>query len=300
MKKILIPFLAGMILTACFSDSSSSSASFDMDESFEIIVEKGTFRYVTTKEDSTLILLEPVCKEGKLGNLVWKEEEDEGDSLQVRYDEKKKIVSWLESGEEEWEKLYYSGTVFPLGLWKQEKNEPVQVALSFGKKNEWHTVFSYKGKCFMEDFYSGVEEGNEAVEGMKDAFDESWSEFRVESCDKASLYDGLVFLRIASLKESSGRVVVSYGSKNCNADFEIRYAIDEASCKAAYDEFLLDKSEDEFHFEQYDVVSTVDEYCIAELMIDLRRDLGLPLEDKSLSKDVSQFTKNVGNFILGK
>ncbi len=292
MKNWLFAFCASMALVAC-SDNSSSSSSLNLDGNFEIVMEKGTYGYIVNEEDSSMVFYEPVCKEGKLKNLVWKEKEDKGDSLQVRYNSKKKTASL--KVDDEWESYSYSGSIFPLGIWREDKNAVIQEAMRFEKKQEWQTVFSYKGSCFMEDLYAEIEDENDLVEDLKDEFGEDWSEFQVKNCEEATMYDGLVSIRILGLEESSGKLQVSYKSKSCPASFTIRYAIEEADCKAAYDEFLLDKSAEDFDFEDYNVVSSVDDYCLAELMIYLHKDLNIPLEDETwLAGKVHSFAKKVG------
>lgn len=111
MKNWLFAFCASMSLVAC-SDNSSSSSSLNLEGNFEIVMEKGTYGYIVNEEDSSMVFYEPVCKEGKLKNLVWKEKEDKGDSLQVRYNSKKKTASL--KVDDEWESYSYSGSIFPV------------------------------------------------------------------------------------------------------------------------------------------------------------------------------------------
>ena len=75
----------------------------------------------------------------------------------------------------------------------------------------------------------------------------------------------------------------------------IRTLCGENMDKAAYDEFLLDKEAEEFYFDDYSVVLQQDEYCIAELMLALHKDLGVPLSEGVLQGKVVKFAKTLGN-----
>ena len=298
MKKILLSFLGVACFVAC-SDSDSSPSGFAMDDSFEIVLDKATYEYIAGKKDTAMVVYNAVCKEGTLGNLVWKEKEEKGDTLQVSFNSKKKIVSTKNASDEEWNKFDYDGSVFPLGLWKEGEDAVMQYAMKFASKQEMQLVFAYSGSCFLEDYYKGLEESEledteiETDEGMESMI--PMAELEVRNCSEATMYDGLVTMKIESLKESSGNLSLIYKSKRCPISFSLRYAKSESDCKAAYDEFLLDKEAEKFDFDEYSVVLDQDEYCIAELMLALHKDLGIPLSEGVLQRKVVKFAKTLGN-----
>ncbi|MEE0876203.1 MAG: hypothetical protein UIH18_02785 [Fibrobacteraceae bacterium] len=298
MKKILLSFLGVACFVAC-SDSDSSPSGFAMDDSFEIVLDKATYEYIADKKDTAMVVYNAVCKEGTLGNLVWKEKTEKGDTLQVSFNSKKKIVSTKNASDEEWGKFDYEGSVFPLGLWKEGEDAVMQYAMKFASKQEMQLVFAYSGSCFLEDYYKGLEESEledtevETDEGMESMI--PVAELEVRNCSEATMYDGLVTMKIESLKESSGNLSLIYKSKRCPISFSLRYAKSESDCKAAYDEFLLDKEAEEFDFDEYSVVLNQDEYCIAELMLALHKDLGVPLSEGVLQGKVVKFAKTLGN-----
>lgn len=298
MKKILLSFLGVACFVAC-SDSDSSPSGFAMDDSFEIVLDKATYEYIADKKDTAMVVYNAVCKEGTLGNLVWKEKTEKGDTLQVSFNSKKKIVSTKNASDEEWGKFDYEGSVFPLGLWKEGEDAVMQYAMKFTNKKEMQMVLSYSGSCFLEDYYKGLEESEledtevETDEGMESMI--PVAELEVRNCSEATMYDGLVTMKIESLKESSGNLSLIYKSKRCPISFSLRYAKSESDCKAAYDEFLLDKEAEEFDFDEYSVVLNQDEYCIAELMLALHKDLGVPLSEGVLQGKVVKFAKTLGN-----
>ena len=297
MKKILLSFLGVACFVAC-SDSDPSPSGFAMDDSFEIVLDKATYEYIASKKDTAMVVYNAVCKEGTLGNLVWKEKEEKGDTLQVSFNSKKKIVSTKNASDEEWSKFDYEGSVFPLGLWKEGEDAVMQGAMKLTNKKELQMVLSYSGNCFLEDYYKGLEEeseleyteleGDEEIESMS-----PMPELEIKSCSEATMYDGLVTLKIESLKESSGNLSLIYKSKRCPIAYSLRYAKSESDCKAAYDEFLLDKEAEEFDFDEYSVVLDQDEYCIAELMLALHKDLGVPLSEGVLQGKVVKFAKTL-------
>lgn len=298
MKKILLSFFGVACFVAC-SDSDSSPSGFAMDDSFEIVLDKATYEYIADKKDTAMVVYNAVCKEGTLGNLVWKEKTEKGDTLQVSFNSKKKIVSTKNASDEEWGKFDYEGSVFPLGLWKEGEDAVMQYAMKFTNKKEMQMVLSYSGSCFLEDYYKGLEESEledtevETDEGMESMI--PVAELEVRNCSEATMYDGLVTMKIESLKESSGNLSLIYKSKRCPISFSLRYAKSESDCKAAYDEFLLDKEAEEFDFDEYSVVLNQDEYCIAELMLALHKDLGVPLSEGVLQGKVVKFAKTLGN-----
>ncbi len=297
MKKFLFSLLGVACLVACSDSDSSSSPGFAMDDSFEIIIDKATYEYIIDKEDTMMVVYNAVCKEGTLGNLVWTEKVEEGDTLQVSFNSKKKIVSTKNASDEEWSKFDYEGSVFPLGLWREVDDAIMQYGMNFTNKKELQFVFGYSGSCFLEDYYKAYEEESELEDTETEEMESMMpaTEFEVKNCAEVTMYDGLVTMKIESLKESSGNISMIYKEKKCPISFSLRYAKSESDCKAAYDEFLLDKEAEEFYFDDYSVVLQQDEYCIAELMLALHKDLGVPLSEGVLQGKVVKFAKTLGN-----
>ena len=94
-------------------------------------------------------------------------------------------------------------------------------------------------------------------------------------------------------------MTVSYEGDECSLNFAIRYAIDEDDCNAAYDEFKADKDAEKFNFADYNMKVEYDEYCVAQLVLNLKKDQGISLKKSaSLKSDSREFAKGVVRLIL--
>lgn len=283
------------ILVACGDDSSSSddetvAAGFDLESSFEIALEKGMYFY--NAKDSTLAFGKPVCKEGTLGNLVWALVDDEDlDSSKVYLS--KSTVTVKASGKTN--KYEFNGKKFPAGDWLNQETakKSIQNAVTLTPYNVYKNVFRYDGKCFLKDFYNAYLKENAAIEEADSALSAFYKRFlapsdefsettmlndiRVSDCDEMSMFDGLVNISIKEFKESSGALEVSYASKTCSVEFNIRYAFDEDDCKAAFAEYE-DSDAKKFDFKDYWKTVDYDDYCIEELILQMKKEQNIPLK----------------------
>ena len=73
----------------------------------------------------------------------------------------------------------------------------------------------------------------------------------------------------------------------------------EDDCNAAYDEFKADKDAKKFSFADYSMKVEYDEYCIAQLVLNLKKDQGVSLKKSaSLKSDSENFAKGIVRLIL--
>ena len=306
--KLSMPFAfaaAGM-LVACGDDSSSAeepvSEIVDLKAPFEIITDKAKFSY--NSKDSSWIVKQPVCKEGSLGNLVWKASEEEPDTV-TAYINKKTIT--VVDGKET-TKYTFDGSKFPVGLWIEDEfeNKSFLNALRLTSDNMVQNVFRFDGKCFLKDFYTaGFRKGNKALEeadsvltsfymrfrAPKDTLDEAemLMNIRVPECDEMYLYDDLVKVSVSDFTPHSGKLAVAYDKKECKIDFSIRYAYNEKDCKAAYADWKDDKSASkEFKFRDYWKDVNYDDYCIEELILAMKKAEGIPLKKEAAAADIAK------------
>ena len=100
------------------------------------------------------------------------------------------------------------------------------------------------------------------------------------------MYDDLVSIEVDELKESSGELTVSYEDDECSLNFAIRYAMNEDDCNAAYDEFKADKDAEKFNFADYNMKVEYDEYCVAQLVLNLKKDQGVSLKKAASLKSL--------------
>lgn len=289
LSKIVLASVATFFVVAnfiaCSSDSSSST--FSMEKSFEILLKKEKYTY--DKKDSTLKIISPVCKTGTLGNLVGPNDKNaEWDTLKYESYVNKNIAKLIKG--DSVAKFSFEGKNFPVGLWENQEydSKKIQSAFRLDKKNMFNTVISYDGSCFMKDYFSLFRKGNPALQfadsaltnfyasflGKKDTLNEKTmlSDIRVPNCDEMTLYDGLVKLELSDINESSGKITASFEKDECPITFKIRYAFDQADCNAAFEDFNDDKeSSEEFDFNDYSVDVDLDEFCIPELILHLQK-----------------------------
>ena len=214
--KLSMPFAfaaAGM-LVACSDDSSSAeepvSEIVDLKAPFEIIVNKAKYSY--NSKDSSFIKKDPVCKEGSLGNLVWKASDEEQDTLYAYIN--KSTIKLLD-GEDLLGKFTFDGSKFPVGLWMDPDyaSKSFRNAVRLTSDNMYQEVFRYDGNCFLKDYYTaGFLKDNESLEEADDVLTSFYMRFRapndtlneaemlrnirVPDCDVIYLYDDLVKMYI--------------------------------------------------------------------------------------------------------
>lgn len=280
-------------LVACGDDSGSGV--FSMEKSFEMVLDKAKYSY--NKKDSTFKRIEPVCKEGTLGNLVGPADADMWDTLTYKAYENKGVVTILK-GKEEIAKYNLSDGTFPRAFWGDEDNssKKIQGGFRLTKKNVINRVIRYDGSCFMKDYYSVFNKEVNAIKNIDAKLKEFYGRFQVKEgpvddkqmladiravdCDELSLYDGLVKIRVEDFKESKGRIIVSYDKRSCNVDFHLRYAFEQEDCEAAYADYKDSKGKEKFDFNDYffDVTysGNDDEYCLDYLILDLKKEKGIP------------------------
>ena len=300
-KKFAFALLPAIALVACGDDSSSEI--FSMEDSFEMVLEKVKYEY--DEDDSTFKRIEPLCKEGSLGNLVGPEDDDVWDTLTYKAFENKGVVT-VKKGKEEVGKYKLSDGSFPRAFWGDEDNayKKIQGGFRLNKKDEMNRVIRYDGSCFMKDYYSVFNKEVNAIRDIDAKLKEFYGRFqakegpvddkqmladiRVLDCDELSMYDGLVKIRVEDIKESAGRIVIDYSKRTCNVDFHLRYAIEQQDCEAAYADYKASKSKEKFYFEDYffDVTYSGDDddYCLDYLVLDLKKEKGIPVE-KSIKAD---------------
>ena len=303
---------------ACSDDSSSSS--FDLEDSFELVLAKAKYSY--DEDDASFVKIVPVCKEGTLGNLVGPDDKGaEWDTVTYKATLNKDVVS-VKKGKKDVAKYNYSDKSFPVGFWgdQDNKGEKIQSGLRLDKKKIVSMVTRYKGECFMKDYYSLFRKDNPALEHVDNSLTRFYNKFkapkdtainekemlndiRVGSCDELTMYDGLVSIEVKNLKESSGKIVVSYDEDECPITFKLRYAINQEDCEAAFEDFKNDRdAEKEFDFDNYADDVDYDQYCVAQLVLDLKRTKKIPLAkngpiEEDAKADAETFARGVVNLI---
>lgn len=284
---------------------SGSSADFDLEDSFKMVLSKANYEYKS--KDSLMIIRAPECKESSLGYLVWNEESKTADTLEVY--KKGSDVYMREDPDERFERVGFEGKSFPSGLWfnMDDAKESIRYARELNK-DQVKDVFQYTGSCFMKSYYSQmfkndyVSEADEALTAFYTMFqtdknyefdkEELINDLRAPSCDELMMYDGDVSIKIDNFQESSGKIVLSYNKNSCDINFSIRYAYDEEDCNAAYDEYKSDKNADEFDFNDYWKSVDYSYVCISRLVLQLQEDKGIL--KKSATLDESE-AKRVAN-----
>ena len=310
--------MGGAFFAACGGDSGSSS--IDLEDSFDMVLSKAHYDY--DSDDSTLTVTYPVCKVGNLGNLVWKEEDPDSVFKYKSYLDKTTALRF-EKDITEPARFEFDGGKFPEGFWSagsNKKGDKFQTGIRYGKGDDMASVIHYTGECYAQDFKANLFEENLAIAQTEKALIDFYLKFqpvekqviedkadeenvlkniRAADCDRLTMYDDLVSIEVDELKESSGELTVSYEDDECSVNFAIRYAMNEDDCNAAYDEFKADKDAEEFDFTNYNMKVEYDEYCIAQLVLNLKKDQGVSLKKSaSLKSDSKEFAKGVVRLIL--
>ena len=308
----------GLFFAACGGDSGSST--IDLEDSFDMVLSKAHYDY--DSDDSTLTVTYPVCKVGNLGNLVWKEEDPDSVFKYKSYLDKTTALRF-EKGITEPVRFEFDGGKFPVGFWSagpNKKGDKFQMGIRYDKGDEVVSVIHYSGECYAQDFKANLFEDNLATAQTEKALIDFYLKFqpadkqeiggkageenilkniRAADCDRLTMYDDLVSIEVDELKESSGELTVSYEDDECSLNFAIRYAINEDDCNAAYDEFKADKDAEKFNFADYSMKVEYDEYCVAQLVLNLKKDQGISLKKtSSLKSDSKEFAKGVVNLVV--
>lgn len=304
-------------LTACGDDSSSSAEEevvsdiFSLSKPFEIVLDKSNYSF--DKSDSVLTIAKPVCESRTLGYLVGPDSAPEWDTLSYKVSISKSTVTLRGGDSSDVQKFTYDEAAFPVGFWSYPDygTEKIQKGRRINKNGLLTTVFSYDGSCFMKDFFGVFREGNAALEeadsvltrfynSFKSAGDTALNEkqmladMRVSTCDEITLYDALVSVKLSEFKASSGKLTVSYDSVSCPVTFQLRYAYDQKDCQAAFDEFENDRNAaKEFDFNNYWKNVEYDEYCIAQLILDLKRKKKIPLKVAAQEVNTAEFASSL-------
>lgn len=323
MKKVFALGLcaAGMSLVSCSSDDDYNpiSEGFDLTDTFDVVLSKA--QYVYKSKDSTMIIKRPVCEEGSLGNLVWKKD-GEADTLSSYLTKKTAVLRYSEN---DIEKFTFNGSKFPVGNWTDPDyaKNPIENALIFSSDGMLTYAFSYSGSCFMKDVFAQFRSENAALEEADSVLTNFYMSFkpkrdtvidekqmlrdiRVATCNEMTLYNGLVKIRMDEISESNGRLNVSFKGDSlaysCDISYKFRYAFNESDCRAAHEEFLVDKySRDEFVFDDYWKEVNYNEYCIAKLIVALKEDQGVSLNKSAENTgDVAAFAKGVVDVLFSK
>ncbi len=310
--------MGGMFFVACGGDSGSST--IDLEDSFDMVLSKAHYDY--DSDDSTLTLTYPVCKVGDLGNLVWKEEDPDSVFKYKSYLDKTTALRF-EKDITEPARYEFDGGKFPVGFWSagpNKKGDKFQKGIRFEKGDDVSSVIHYSGECYAQDFKAHMFEENLAISLTEKALVDFYLKFqptdkqviedkadeekvlkniRAADCDRLTMYDDLVSIEVDELRESSGELTVSYEDDECSLNFAFRYAINEDDCNAAYDEFKADKDAEEFNFFDYSMKVEYDEYCVAQLVLNLKKDQGVSLKKTaSLKSDSKEFAKGIVRLIL--
>ena len=285
-----------------------------------MVLSKAHYDY--DSDDSTLTVTYPVCKVGELGNLVWKEEDPDSVFKYKSYLDKTTALRF-EKDITEPARFEFDGGKFPVGFWQVgpgKKGDKFQMGIRYEKGDDMASVIHYSGECYAQDFKANLFEENLAIVQTEKALIDFYLKFqpadkqvvegkadeenvlkniRAADCDRLTMYDDLVSIEVDELKESSGELTVSYEGDECSLNFAIRYAIDEDDCNAAYDEFKADKDAEKFNFADYSMKVEYDEYCVAQLVLNLKKDQGISLKKSaSLKFDGKEFAKGVVRLIL--
>ncbi len=325
LKKYVTPFgvavACGFVLSACGSDSGSSS--IDLEDSFDIVLSKASYDY--NSKDSTLKVTYPVCKVGTLGDLVWKKANEDSDStakFKAYLDRNTAVLQ--QKGADKPKQYDFDGGKFPTGFWSEaldKKGLKFQPGLVFEKGDALSSVVRYTGECYAQDFKANMFNKNASIAKTENALVKFYLMFqpddkkevkdekevlkniRAVDCDRLTLYNDLVEIEVDELKESSGELTVSYEGDECSVNFAIRYASEKEDCNAAYSEFEKEKGKgaEGFNFADYGMNVEYDEYCIAQLILNLKRDKNIPLNLKksaSLKTESKTFAKGVASLIL--
>ena len=119
-------------------------------------------------------------------------------------------------------------------------------------------------------------------------------DIRMLTCDELTMYDGLVSIKASEITASSGNITVSYEQNSCPLSFSLRYAMNQSDCEAAFDDYNDDRNAQEnFVFSNYDQDISVDEYCVEQLILDMKKAKKIPLKAAVTKSDARDFVRGV-------
>lgn len=291
---------------ACGDDSSST---FDMDDSFEIVLNKAEYSYKS--KDSTLKVITPVCKTSAAGTLIGPKDASEWDTLTYdAYLTKSKVKMREEGSKDDWSEFTFKdGKSFPEGLWLDTDNSKnsIQYATRF-KKGKMQEVFRYDGSCFASDLVSQIFEDNEALAEADESLMSLFTKFLPKNddtpadslrkkllrdikkvdCDEIMINGIFVKILLRDFKENSGKLKLEYSKKgdvNCDVNFRIRYADNQADCEEAFDEYKSSNDKDDFDFDNYWKSVSFDgkdqPYCITKMVNSIMEDNDMLMKNSS-------------------
>lgn len=298
-KWLTLALAACGAFVGCGDDS--SSADLNLEKSFDIVLSKANYSY--RSKDSTLVIKNPECKESSLGYLVWNKE-GVGDTLKAY--RRDSYAYYKKPNKDEFEKVGFEGKTFPAGTWfnTDDARESIREAQVFNK-SQMEEVFQYTGTCFMKSYYGQMFD-NDVVEEADDAMSDFYTMFqtdkdyeleekdlvhdlRAASCDELTLFDGDVSIKIDNFRESSGKIVLGYKKHSCDITFNIRYAIDEKDCSAAYDDYKADNdADDDFDFYSYWKTVEYSHVCVSRLVLQFQEDKGILKKTRAMDESESK------------
>lgn len=303
-------FLAGAISFVSCGDNGSST--FDMDDDFEIVLDKANYKYKA--KDSMMIITPAECKVSSLGYLVWNAKSEKADTLQAFAFGS--TASIRPKGTSTWDKYDYTGSSFPRGLWVNSKvaNKGIYDGLRFKAGGTVESVFRYDGTCFASSLLHQLMNKNQAVEDADSALIKFYNMFKAEndksvssaelledlrspSCKELTIYDGNVSIELRNFKSSSGTIALGYDNKICKVKFKMRYAKNKSDCEDAYAEFKDDPdAPKKFDFNDYSEYVDYDIYCIKELVLKMQKDKKILNKNKKASAD--ELARSAVKFVL--
>lgn len=231
--------------------SSSMESSGSLPEANYMIVDKGTYKI----EENTLNFQLPQC-EVVNGRLVWSKDGGEIYPYLYDYDKSSGLISVVDD-EDERMNMEYVGSSFPVGSWIAV-DEIEGVKASFILESDKNaSLVAYYG-CLMESALG------------EDVINEDAEYFSVVDCQTVDVAG--MQLKVKSATTSSMSLEYSVGSVSCPLEINMRYAINEADCKAAYEEYQNDdEAEDEFYFDEYMEKIISDDACMMNMVLELMK-----------------------------
>lgn len=298
--------LGTISFVACGDDASST---FDMEDSFEIVLDKAEYSYKS--KDSTLKVIMPVCKTSAAGTLIGPDDASEWDTLTYEaYLNKSKVKMREEDSDDGWAEFNFKdGKSFPVGLWvyPDDNKSSILNAVRFNK-DEMQNVFRYEGNCFASDLVSQVFEDNDAIAEADESLMTLFTKFLPKNddtpldtlrkkllrdikkvdCDEIMINGIFVKILLEDFKENSGKLVLEYSKDDdvsCEVDFRIRYAGNQADCEEAFDEYKASGDKDDFEFSDYWKSVTFDgkdqPYCVTKMVNTIMEDNDMLMKNSS-------------------
>lgn len=233
--------------------SSSMESSGSLPEANYMIVDKGTYKI----EGNTLNFQLPQC-EVVNGRLVWSKDGGEIYPYLYDYDKSSGLISVVDD-EDELMNMEYVGSSFPVGSWiATEEENGIKIGFALESDKNANLV-AYYG-CFMESALSNK------------VFEEEYQAVEIIDCETVDVAG--MQLKVKSATTSSMSLEYSVGSVSCPLEINMRYAINEADCKAAYEEYQNDdEAEDEFYFDEYMEKIISDDACMMNMVLELMKGL---------------------------